>query len=167
VGATAVDITSHADPFTTELISKSTVPGQVSISLGGVARNMAEAAHRSLSLSPTSSHSSVPSESSHSPTTLLVSPLGQDMFGTLIQEQTASMGMRTDGFLHTDARKSLVCNMVLSEDGGLVGGVADFSALSTFGSGEVSSVCIYSWLWILVKLTGVFKDPWSVISPSA
>ncbi|KAF9518266.1 hypothetical protein BS47DRAFT_331391 [Hydnum rufescens UP504] len=101
---------------------------------------MAEAAHRFLSHSPPSSRSFAPSQSSHSPTTLLVSPLGQDTFGTLIQEQTASMGMRTDGFLHTNMRKSPVCNMVLSEDGGLVGGVADFSALSAFGSGEVLEV---------------------------
>lgn len=141
MGATAVDITAHANPSTAGLISNSTVPGTVSISLGGVARNMAEAAHRSLSpLLPLSSPSSLPLPS---PATLLVSPLGQDAFGTLIHEHTSSMGMRTDGFLHVDVRKSPVCNMVLSGNGNLVGGVADFTALSTFGSEEVSSVYIY------------------------
>lgn len=145
VGAAAVDVIAQADPSSlsdNHLISASTVPGTVGMSLGGVARNIAEAAHRTLlSLG----------NSDASPRTLLVAPLGDDSFGGIIQQGTESIGMRSDGLLVTTApgrqtaigraeRRSPVCNMVLSRSGDLIGGVADFTALDTLRSSEVRSV---------------------------
>lgn len=127
-GATAVDITARVTPSSTSaLIAHSTVPGKVTSTLGGVARNMAEAAHRSLP--PLQSTS-----------TLLVSPLGDDSFGSLVRHETAAMNMRTDGFFspRDDKYKSTpVCNMILGADGDLFGGVADFTALEALTLNEV------------------------------
>lgn len=44
--------------------------------------------------------------------------------------------MRADGLLEGE-RRSPVCNMLLSDGGELVGGVADFSALEALGADEV------------------------------
>jgi pseudouridine-5'-phosphate glycosidase/pseudouridine kinase len=144
VGAAAVDVIAQADSSTrsdSSLINASTVPGTVETSLGGVARNVAEAAHRTLlSLKcPDASHR-----------TLLVAPLGDDSFGAIIRQETESVGMRSDGLLvttmpgcqtatHRAERRSPVCNMVLSRTGDLIGGVADFTALDTLRSSEVRS----------------------------
>lgn len=142
VGAAAVDVIAQAvslSPSNNSLIIASTVPGTVQTSLGGVARNVAEAAHRAfLSLrSPHASHGS-----------LLVSPLGDDSFGIMIRREMESMGMRSDGLLFsptsewqttTDGaeRRSPVCNMLISGTGDLIGGVADFTALDSLHSSEV------------------------------
>lgn len=78
----------------------------------------------------------------------MVAPLGDDPFGLLVQSQTEGMGMRSDGLLvgmkdrAVGERRSPVCNMVLSGDGNLVGGVADFSALDTLRSEEVGAFCM-------------------------
>ncbi|KAG5638658.1 hypothetical protein H0H81_011210 [Sphagnurus paluster] len=82
------------------------------MSLGGVARNVAEASHRVISC-----HASQLSS-------LLVAPIGDDAFGRLLYEETAQLGMRVDGLVKTQKRTA-VCNMVLDSHGGLVGGVAD------------------------------------------
>lgn len=76
---------------------------------------------------------------------MVVAPLGDDPFGLLVRSQTDAMGVRSDGFLLSKngnttggvERRSPVCNMVLDNDGNLVGGVADFSALDTLQSSEV------------------------------
>lgn len=168
IGAAAVDIiakvassssSSSSTNSASALINHSTVPGTVQTSLGGVARNMAEAAHRSLtSLSLSDSGSEISTE------TLLVAPIGDDAFGALIRRQTEDMGMRSDGYLsgtgtresesgpgakssnltQDTERSTPVCNMLLSADGNLLGGVADFSALDTLRSDEVRSKFQYS-----------------------
>lgn len=125
-------------------------------SLGGVARNMAEAAHRSLiSLDKTKSGSATntnPSRAAADSRTLLVAPIGDDSFGLLIRRETEAIGMRSDGFLSNVGeeanpggaeRRSPVCNMFLSPTGDLLGGVADFSALDTLRSAEVSTISTF------------------------
>ncbi|KAH9937007.1 indigoidine synthase A-like protein [Fomitopsis serialis] len=116
-GCAAVDITAQADPSiaNTSIAVHSTVPGSISLTLGGVARNLAEAAHRVLeSQSPDSAKSVV-----------LVSAVGCDAFGRLLVNETESMGMRTDGLVTLDGARSAICNMVLDSTGGLTTGVAD------------------------------------------
>ncbi|KAG1881606.1 Indigoidine synthase A like protein-domain-containing protein [Suillus tomentosus] len=114
VGCAAVDITSQ--PLTdSDLGHQSTFPGKVSMSLGGVGRNIAEAAHRVLS-----SHSD---ESSAA--TLLVSLVGDDSFGRLLSEETRMLGMRTDGLIPVRGGRSSVCSLLLERSGGLRAGVAD------------------------------------------
>lgn len=114
VGCAAVDITSQ--PLTdSDLGHQSTTPGKVSISLGGVGRNIAEAAHRVLS--------SYGNE--FSAATLLVSPIGDDSFGRLLSEETRMLGMRTDGLIPVHGGRSSVCSLLLERSGGLRSGVAD------------------------------------------
>ncbi|KAF8335455.1 Indigoidine synthase A like protein-domain-containing protein [Cantharellus anzutake] len=136
LGAAAVDVVARADTSTdSTLIAQSTVPGQVSITLGGVARNMAEAAHRSLSsLDPRGS------SKSSSSYVQLVSPIGTDELGAVVSTEITQIGMRSDGLLSGLSggnRRTPVCNMVLTPAGELLGGVSDFSALDTFGFSEV------------------------------
>lgn len=114
VGCAAVDITSQ--PLTdSDLGHQSTSPGKVSMSLGGVGRNIAEAAHRVLS--------SCGSE--FSAATLLVSSVGDDSFGRLLSEGTRMLGMRTDGLIPVHGGRSPVCSLLLETSGGLRTGVAD------------------------------------------
>ncbi|KAG9015992.1 hypothetical protein FRB90_003912 [Tulasnella sp. 427] len=113
MGASAIDITSKAKQRAIE----STSPGVVDVTLGGVARNMAEAAHRR----------------SGGPSTMLVSPTGDDAFATLLKQQSeVEIGMRVDGFFvpqstESGSRRTPVCNLVLEQNGGLISGVADFN----------------------------------------
>ncbi|CCL99025.1 uncharacterized protein FIBRA_01034 [Fibroporia radiculosa] len=121
-GSAAVDITAQASSATDSSIGvHSTMPGTVSLSLGGVARNVAEAAHRILSSRPTAELG----------TALLVSPIGRDSFGRLLVDETRRIGMRTDGFIQMDAARSAICNMVMDGHGGLTGGVADMGIVHT------------------------------------
>lgn len=132
VGSAAVDITANAAPLPGTDVSHSlhsTTPGIVSISLGGVGRNIAEGAHRILNR--------VPGESSASP--VLVSLIGQDMFGKLLKDQTRSLGMRTSGLISSDEHSSAVCNMVLDSQGSLITGVADMDIIQSLAGSAVSS----------------------------
>ncbi|KAI0068248.1 indigoidine synthase A-like protein [Artomyces pyxidatus] len=129
VGSAAVDITARAiTPPGSEPTRglNSTSPGNVSLTLGGVGRNMAEAAHRVLT-----SHST---EFSHA--TLLISSVGEDSFGRLLVEEMARMGMRNDGITRNDAQRSAVCNMVVDAAGNLIGGVADMDIVRSFEVGK-------------------------------
>ncbi|KAF8140305.1 indigoidine synthase A-like protein [Boletus edulis] len=113
VGCAAVDITSKAEALI-RLDQKSTYPGKVSVSLGGVARNIAEATHRIMSESTENDAS-----------TLLVAPIGDDEFGKLIRSMTKSLGMRTDGLVPIGGWQSAVCNLLLDSHGELQSGVSD------------------------------------------
>ncbi|PCH33700.1 indigoidine synthase A-like protein [Wolfiporia cocos MD-104 SS10] len=119
-GSAAVDITAQAasnvDPSSG---AHTTVPGSVSMTLGGVARNVAEAAHRILSSQSEAGASQ----------TLLVSPVGQDSFGRLLVDETKRMGMRADGLIPLDSARSAICNMVLDSAGNLGSGVADMDII--------------------------------------
>jgi pseudouridylate synthase / pseudouridine kinase len=99
----------------------STSPGTISVSLGGVGRNIAEAAHRILT-----THAQGLSSA-----TLLMSPVGDDTFGRLLVDETRQMGMRVDGLIRTPHRTA-VCNMTLDGVGNLVGGVADMDIMESW-----------------------------------
>lgn len=130
VGSAAVDVSAKAAPVApggSALCMHSTSPGEVTMTLGGVGRNIAEAAHRSL----------VPHSSKFNETTLLVSPIGDDSFGRVISDHMNEMGMRTDGLVRADGKRSAVCNMVLDSDGNLVGGVADMNIIQALEGDQV------------------------------
>ena len=119
VGSAAVDITAQAQAgVANSLIMESTAPGNVSVSLGGVARNIAEAAHRIMI-------SSAPECSS-----LLVSAIGDDHFGHLLINETTGIGMRIDGLVKSN-NQTPVCSMILDSSGSLVGGIADMGGQTT------------------------------------
>ena len=139
IGSAAVDIISKANAVSDTDDSRgrhSTSPGTVGLHLGGVGRNVAEAAHRI----STSKFRVQPSA------TILVSSVGDDSLGRLLLEETRMMGMRTDGIVTTHQR-SAVCNMVLDGSGNLVGGVADMDSVRSIQPDMV-------WRYICIHRTG-------------
>ncbi|EIW86777.1 indigoidine synthase A-like protein [Coniophora puteana RWD-64-598 SS2] len=129
-GSSAVDITSRPAPGSdAEISAKSTCPGLVSTSLGGVGRNIAEAAHRvSNALAP----------SKPSPI-LLVSPVGDDAFGRQIINDTGASGLYTNGLFVEPDKRSAVCNMILDTTGNLVTGIADMDIVQNQNSDKLLS----------------------------
>ncbi|KAF7985334.1 hypothetical protein HWV62_6535 [Athelia sp. TMB] len=120
VGCAAIDIS--ATTVTDSILDlHSTSPGSVEMSLGGVARNIAEAAHRLSGSHSTGSPSKA----------LLISPVGDDAFGRVILEETKLIGMRDDGLIQLPKARSAVCNMLLSSTGNLTGGVADMDIIKS------------------------------------
>ncbi|KAJ4002363.1 indigoidine synthase A-like protein [Lentinula boryana] len=113
LGAAAVDISAKAFEAASNSALGSTVPGNITVSLGGVARNIAEASHR---VSPKDS-------------VLLVSPIGDDSFGQLLTQESENHGMRTDGLLLQKNQRTAVCNMIMNSQGGLTTGIADMAIL--------------------------------------
>ncbi|ESK97925.1 carbohydrate kinase [Moniliophthora roreri MCA 2997] len=119
VGASAVDVSSRSVTKSDAILSvHSTVPGRISLTLGGVARNIAEASHRV-------------SESKDS--VMLLSPIADDLLGDFVRRETSKLGMRVDGLL-TGLDATAACNMVLDADGNLVTGIADMTIIQDFGS---------------------------------
>lgn len=129
VGSAAMDITSraHKQPGLETVHSlPSTMPGSVSLSPGGVGRNIAEATHRILSKNP---GSQIP---------VLVSLIGEDIMGGVLRGELSRVGMRTDGLILTPGKTSAVCNMVLDTEGGLITGVADMDIIESLEGKAVS-----------------------------
>ncbi|KAJ7932446.1 indigoidine synthase A-like protein [Mycena leptocephala] len=106
VGSAALDISAQTEDTAG---SHSTSPGTVAISLGGVARNIAEACHRV------------------GTPTLLIAGLGADAWGQLLYDETKVIGMRTDGFIKRSNERTAICNLFLNGSGDLVNGVADMA----------------------------------------
>jgi pseudouridine-5'-phosphate glycosidase/pseudouridine kinase len=125
VGCAAVDITSQPQAAT-ELDFNTTFPGKVSVSLGGVARNIAEAAHRVMS-----------GAIGEGAATLLVAPVGDDAFGSMIVDLTESLGMRTDGLMPIHGQRSSVCNLFLDAQGELQSGIADMDLTLAWEADQV------------------------------
>lgn len=130
VGCAAVDITSRAEVLIRP-DHKSTYPGKVSLSLGGVARNIAEATHRVMSGS-----------TGNDATTLLVAPIGNDEFGKFISTMTESLGMRTDGLVSIQGRQSAVCNLLLDSHGELQCGVSDMDLPHAWDADQVGMTSV-------------------------
>ena len=123
-----MDIIAKAETKNSGDILKTTSKGAVRTSLGGVGRNVAEAAYRLL-----------PRPDSD---VLLVSPVGQDQFQSQIQAAMGNIGMRTDGLVQVEGRTPVI-NMVLLGDGSLIGGVADISIAEKISSREVRLSSFY------------------------
>jgi len=134
IGSAAVDVVSQANAISDTNGShgrQSTSPGIVSLHLGGVGRNIAEAAYRV----STSRFQAQPSA------TVLVSSVGDDAFGRFLLEEMRKIGVRTDGVM-TAHQRSAVCNMVLDSSGNLIGGVADMDIIKSIQPETVVSQII-------------------------
>ncbi|KAJ7244751.1 indigoidine synthase A-like protein [Mycena haematopus] len=105
VGCAAVDISAQSNDISGPGLH-STRAGIVTLGLGGVARNIAEACHRM------------------GTSALLVAGLGSDPWGQLLRDETKAIGMRTDGFIDRNERTA-VCNLFLDSRGDLQHGIAD------------------------------------------
>ncbi|KAF9568441.1 indigoidine synthase A-like protein [Agrocybe pediades] len=124
IGSAAVDITAQESSDTNSALARhSTAPGTVNVSLGGVGRNIAEATHRVMEAKYTNLSS------------VLVSLVGKDAFGHILEDKLKMSGMRTDGIVKID-HQTAVCNMVLDSNGSLVGGVADMTIVDAL-TGEL------------------------------
>ncbi|KAL0576357.1 hypothetical protein V5O48_005616 [Marasmius crinis-equi] len=141
IGSSAVDITARsAEGITPELAGQSTVPGSVSMSVGGVARNIAEAAHRA---------------SNDRDSVMLLSPVADDMFGNYLSHETKKLGMREDGLLvQKDERsRTASCNMILDGGGHLVTGIADMDIIKNFTT-QRATACLEQHNPSIVALDG-------------
>ncbi|KAF8605153.1 hypothetical protein BDV93DRAFT_74752 [Ceratobasidium sp. AG-I] len=129
VGAAAMDITARPD-VSSVAATHSTSPGSVHMSPGGVARNVAEAAHRVLQVLSTG-------DAFESNKPLLISPVGEDAFATVLALETEARGMRSDGLLKhlSSVDRTAVCNMFLDSQGDLQTGVADMGITSNIDLG--------------------------------
>ena len=124
IGASAIDITSK---YNNDILSNSpgsTFPGNVTLSTGGVARNIAEASSRVLRKSSLS--------------TLLLTPVGNDEFANILKSSIEKLKMRTDGLINSKYSTPIV-NLVLSSDGQLREGVASFEAVENLTINDVSN----------------------------
>ena len=133
IGGSAIDITATLGSQQHN-VSQTTAPGSVSLSVGGVARNIAEAAHRVLSSSaaestPTTHENSVPNNSENEDATLLITPVGHDEFANFLIDEQKRLGMRDDGLMKTRNERTAVCNVLLDSNGALVNGVADMDII--------------------------------------
>nr|XP_019012289.1 indigoidine synthase A family protein [Kwoniella pini CBS 10737]OCF51070.1 indigoidine synthase A family protein [Kwoniella pini CBS 10737] len=116
-GSAAIDLTSTS-PL--PLVPRTTTPGTVFVSPGGVGRNIAEAAQNLLP-----------------PFSVQLEP---DAFGKLLMLELAAAGLRTDGLIGKDGRSTAVCSLTLEENGDLVAGVADMGIVETIKSSKVEEI---------------------------
>lgn len=114
IGYAAVDITGQKDcPTNSDDYERiaTTWPGGVSLSLGGVGRNMAEAINRILQ--------------DQNVIVKMVSPVGEDEFAKVIKQGLSKVGLSTSGLLPGPSRTASVM-LVLDKGGDLITGIADF-----------------------------------------
>ena len=145
IGVSAIDITATLGSQQHN-VSQTTAPGSVSLSVGGVARNIAEAAHRVLSSSSvaestsTTPEDSIPSNSENEDATLLITPVGHDEFANFLIDEQKRLGMRDDGLMKTRNERTAVCNVLLDSNGALVNGVADMDIIKNVDAEIVCAV---------------------------
>ena len=109
MGFAAVDITTQ--PTQAGGIGAATTwPGRNTLSLGGVARNMAESAHRILA--------------GRAGRVRLISPVGHDVLGDFVRAGLTGLGMSTDGLVLSSGRTATVM-LQLDASGDLLTGIAD------------------------------------------
>lgn len=98
-----------------------TVPGRISLSLGGVGNNIAFAAY-----------------SAGVEDVLLVSLVGKDSFGEVARSGLVGRGMRTEGLVVNEEAGTASCGILLDGGGELVGGVADMGIMLRLTAEQVS-----------------------------
>ncbi|OCF58148.1 hypothetical protein L486_04178 [Kwoniella mangroviensis CBS 10435] len=113
-GSAAIDLTSTS-PRTLE--PRTTTPGTVFVSPGGVGRNIAEAAQN-----------------------LLPDHAEPDSFGKLLMLELTAAGLRTDGLIGRSGKSTAVCSLTLEKNGDLVAGVADMGIVETLSPVTVEDI---------------------------
>lgn len=135
-GSAAIDITSSSP---TALAPRTTTPGAIHLTPGGVGRNIAEAAHKLLSpcavqlVSLVGSEGQAAAASSSSATDLSVA----DGFGHVLMQEMAVAGMRVDGLTVAAGHRTAACSLTLESDADLVAGVADMGIIETLSAEQV------------------------------
>lgn len=147
-GSAAIDLTSSTP---SALVPRTTTPGRVSVSPGGVGRNIAEAAQ---ALLPEHAVQLVSAVGAPPPGALSggADLVPSDTFGQLLQLEMRGGGLRTDGLVAREGATA-VCSLVLTgARGDLAGGVADMGIVEHVDAEMVCAV-LYSWLPCLVTDT--------------
>ena len=125
-GAAAIDITSSTS---FALSPRSTTPGKVLLTPGGVGRNMAEAAQMLLPSGAVQLVSAVAEAEDSS-----LDPIGR----LLVSEMQAS-GLRDDGLIRGTQATTATCSLTL-ETSDLVAGVADMDIVETIAPSDVDQI---------------------------
>ncbi|EOR01901.1 hypothetical protein J056_003577 [Wallemia ichthyophaga EXF-994] len=134
IGAAAIDVTAQYD---SKSEPHSTSPGRVTVSAGGVGRNIAEAAGRVLR------------GAAGGKSAILIAPVGgsntntstADLLANSLRSSAAALHMRTDGFVDPPHNTlTPVVNLLLDNEGELREGVASFDALDQMPFSEVEKV---------------------------
>lgn len=139
-GVLAVDITMV--PAATSPL-RTTAPGKVAMSLGGVAGNVAGAAHAVLASDTPDGHHDV----------LLLAPVADDTLGDVARSGLSRRGMRTDGLLAPSEARTATCGILLDEKGELVGGIADMDIAHQLDGAEVRwrSNVLFACAWFRLR----------------
>ena len=127
IGSAAMDLTSHSS---LPLSPRSTTPGSICLTPGGVGRNVAEAAQNLLAKDEV----------------MLVSALGAedqltDAVGRMLLSEMEVAGMRTDGLGTMEGERTAACTLVLEGNMDLVNGVADMGIIEKLSPDTVGDWC--------------------------
>ncbi|ORX36363.1 Indigoidine synthase A like protein-domain-containing protein [Kockovaella imperatae] len=123
IGSAALDITSSAS---VPIAPKSTTPGEINLTPGGVARNIAESAQRFLSRHAVQLISAIGTEGGE-----------VDAAGVMLLHEMRKAGLRTDGIQSVEGVQTASCSLVLNERRDLVAGVADMGIVEKIDIGWI------------------------------
>ncbi|KAI9486582.1 MAG: Ribokinase-like protein [Benjaminiella poitrasii] len=127
IGGIALDITATVGKATSlgalSSILHTSTPGHVKQSLGGVGRNVAEAAWRTGGTN-----------------VKLVSVVGDDLAGQSIQQGMRSIGMNTEYIQILKSQPTAVYNALHSNDGQLIAAVADMNIFDSMDTSRIISI---------------------------
>ena len=129
-GSAAIDITSSSP---TPLDPRTTTPGKIFISPGGVGRNIAEAAQRLLPLGAVRLVSAFGTTTSEKVDGNVEMP---DALGILLQAEMAISGLRLDGLFGHPGGRTAACSLTLDKSD-LVAGVADMGIVDALTPDKV------------------------------
>ncbi|CAG8484740.1 4676_t:CDS:10 [Funneliformis caledonium] len=118
IGGAAVDLTSTLDPLDSSYF-KTSSPGVIRQTIGGVGRNIAETSFR-LGANP-----------------LFVSTIGNDVNGSWLKNRFEQIGMETDGLQIIKNESTALYNAIHDPDGNLICAVADMRIFDKLSSDKV------------------------------
>lgn len=127
-GSAAIDVTSIPS---SPVVPRTTTPGRISITPGGVGRNIAEAAQRLLPPHSVQLVSVVGAAGPGQPP----DPLQQVLLGEM-----ANANLRTDGLIAMPGRTA-ACTLSFGADNDLVAGIADMDIIEKLDDDIVSERC--------------------------
>lgn len=128
-GSAAMDLTSHS---AVPLAPRTTTPGSIFLTPGGVGRNVAEAAHNLLGDKAVKLVSALGSDSAS------ISHAVPDAVGGMLMREMESSNMRTDGLFLIPGERSAACTLVLEGDMDLVNGIADMGVVEKVDAERVN-----------------------------
>ena len=134
-GSAAMDVTSHAS---VPLSLRSTTPGSITFTPGGVGRNVAEAAQNLLDEHAVMLVSAVGSD--HTNEVVGDGSGTADAVGQMLLNEMRRAGMRTDGLKTIQGERTAACSLVLEGHRDLVNGVADMGIVEKLDPELVSAL---------------------------